>query len=326
MEDFVSGQVYAARTFAAATGAAVDRVGFAWSPNNTQGLTAPDFNAQTDAILGRLASAIHDSDLPSSDPGVAACAPSWCTTAVAGAAFVSGWQSFSTWLPTLPVFSTAPLTTTAGAPAGPLTVQLQTSGRADAAVTPRSLTLSSSSPTGTFATGAGGPWSATLTLTIPQGSSSASFFYSDATAGAPTLTAALDGGASATQTETVAAPPAGGGSGSGGSGGPPAPGTAVPPVGTPAAPTATPAPKPAAKPTRRILSVTKRFVGGHLVVTVRVTRGTARPAGVPVRIRVRRGSSTVASVIRVTARGGVATWRSVKKLRPGAYVATAAIR
>jgi hypothetical protein len=62
------------------------------------------------------------------------------------------------------------------------------------------------------------------------------------------------------------------------------------------------------------------------VVTVRVATGAARPAGVTVRIRIRRGSSTVASVNRVTASGGVATWRSAKKLRPGAYVATAAIR
>jgi hypothetical protein len=62
------------------------------------------------------------------------------------------------------------------------------------------------------------------------------------------------------------------------------------------------------------------------VVSVRVARGSARPAGVRVRIRVRRGSSTVASVSRVTAKGGLATWRSAGKLRPGAYVATAAVR
>jgi hypothetical protein len=72
--------------------------------------------------------------------------------------------------------------------------------------------------------------------------------------------------------------------------------------------------------------VAKHFVAGHLVVTVRVVRGSARPSGVPVRIRVRRGSSTVASVTRLTVSGGLATWRSTKKLRPGAYVATAAVR
>ncbi|HEX4678903.1 MAG TPA: hypothetical protein VH210_06840 [Gaiellaceae bacterium] len=213
MEDFVSGQVYADRSFAAATGAGVDRLGFAWAPNNTQGLSTADFNTQTDAVLVRLAAAIHDSDVPSSDPGAAACAPSWCTTSVDGAAFVSGWQSFATWLPTVPAFSSAPISTTAGTPAGPLTVQLQTGGLADAAPTPRTMTLSSSSATGVFSTTAGGPWSATLTLTIPQGSSSGSFFYNDTTAGTPTITAVLDGGASATQTETIAAPPAPGGLG-----------------------------------------------------------------------------------------------------------------
>ncbi|MCW2965242.1 MAG: hypothetical protein JWO17_2494 [Actinomycetia bacterium] len=309
MEDFVSGQVYAARAFAAGTGAGVDRLGFAWAPNNTQGLSTADFNTQTDAILVRLAAAIHDSDVPSSDPGAAACAPSWCTTTLDGSAFVSGWQSFATWLPTVPAFSSAPISTTAGTPAGPLTVQLQTSGRADAAPTPRTVTVSSSSATGVFSTAASGPWSTTLTLAIPQGSSSAAFFYNDATAGTPTITAVLDGGASVTQTETVTAPAA-----------PPAS------LGAPEPQAATATPKPAPKPRRRVVAVTKRFVAGHLVVAVRVASGNARPKGVPVHIRIRRGSSTVANVTRVTAKGGVATWRSAKKLRPGGYVATAAIR
>jgi len=324
MEDFVSGQVYAARSFAAATGAAVDRLGFAWAPSNTQGLSTTDFNTQTDAILVRLATAIHDSDVPSPDPGAAACAPSWCATTVDGSAFVTGWQSFSTWLPTVPVFTSAPISTTAATPAGPLSVQLQTASHPDAAMTPRTLTLSSSSATGTFSTGQNGPWSGTLTLTIPQGSSSTSFFYNDATAGTPTVTATLDGGASATQTETVSGPAAspGSGAGGGGAGGAPAAGTpATPPAATPAA-----SPAPAPKPKRHVVAVTKRFVAGHLVVTVRVASGSTRPAGVPVRIRVRRGSSTVARVTRVTAKGGIATWRSVKQLRPGVYVATAALR
>jgi hypothetical protein len=128
----------------------------------------------------------------------------------------------------------------------------------------------------------------------------------------------LDGGASATQTETVAAPPA-----TGGSGGAPAPGT-PPASGDPLA--STPTPKPAPKPQPRVVGLTKRFVAGHLVVAVRVASGSTRPAGIAVRIRVRRGSSTVANVTRVTAKGGVATWRSAKKLRPSAYVATAAVR
>jgi hypothetical protein len=324
MEDFVSGQVYAARAFAAATGAGVDRLGFAWAPRNTQGLSTLDFNAQTDAILSRLAAAIHDSDAPSSDPGGLACAPSWCTTTLDGAAFATGWQSFATWLPTVPAFISAPSTTAVGTTAGPLTVQLQTSGHPDAAVTPRSLTLSSTSGTGTFSTAAGGPWSTALTLTIPQGSSTATFFYTDATAGTPTVTAMLDGGISTTQAETVTPAPAGGGSGAGSTGSGGGPSVAGASSATP--PTVAPAPTPKTVPARRIVSVTKRFVLGHLVVAVRVARGNARPAGVPVHIRVRHGSSTVANVTRITLKGGVATWRSAKKLRPGTYVATAAIR
>ena len=326
MEDFVSGQVYAARSFAAATGAAVDRLGFAWGPSNTQGLSTADFNTQTDAILARLASAISDSGVPGSDPGSLACAPSWCTTVVDGASFATGWQSFSTWLPTLPAFTTAPFTTAAGTAAGPITVQLQTAGRADAAVTARTVTLSSSSPLGTFASAAAGLWSTTLTVAVPPGASSATFFYSDTAAGAPVVTAMLDGGATGTQTETVTALPSsgggtGGGSGGGGTGGAPTtPVAQAPAATTPAATVATP------KPPRRVATVTKRFVAGHLVVAVQVASGSAHPAGVRVRIRVRLGSSTVANVERVTTKGGVATWRSTRKLRAAKYVATAALR
>ena len=78
MEDFVSGQVDAARSLGAPSG--VDRFGFAWAPNNTLGLSGADFTAQTGAVLDRLAAAIHDSD---SSPDNA-CS-TFCTTSVAGA-------------------------------------------------------------------------------------------------------------------------------------------------------------------------------------------------------------------------------------------------
>ena len=209
MEDFVSGQVYADRTFAVATSATTDRIGFAWSPSNTLGLTTTDFNTQTAAVLDRIAAAIHDSAAPVSDPGAAACAPAWCSSVVDGAAFTSAWQPFASWSPALPVFASAPVTATAGTAGGPLTVELQTLGLPDTAGWDRTLTLGSSSPTGTFATSPAGPWTPTLTLSIPVGGSSVSFFYSDTNPGAPTITATLDGQATSGQTETItpAAPP-----------------------------------------------------------------------------------------------------------------------
>jgi hypothetical protein len=69
---------------------------------------------------------------------------------------------------------------------------------------PVMVTLSSSSTAGGFSTAATGPWSATLSLTVPAGSTSTTqFFYEDTKAGSSTLTAAATGYSNATQTETV---------------------------------------------------------------------------------------------------------------------------
>jgi hypothetical protein len=84
MQDFVSGQVYADRAFAAAGSAAVDRFGFAWAPSNTQGLAPADFNAQSGSVLDRMAAAIRDSGVPSDDVGAGACVPGWCSSVVDG--------------------------------------------------------------------------------------------------------------------------------------------------------------------------------------------------------------------------------------------------
>src|SRR5205823_738712 len=145
--------------------------GFAWAPNNTQGLTATDFNAQTASVLDRLAGAIRDSGVPSDDTGVAACAPAWCTTAVDGAAFTPAWQAFSTWSTSAVGFASAPVALSAGGVAGPLTVQLQTAGVPDTATADQPVALTTTSPNGGFSTTAAGPWSPTLTVTIPAGSS-----------------------------------------------------------------------------------------------------------------------------------------------------------
>jgi len=198
MQDFVSGQIYADRAFAAATGAAVDRFGFAWAPSNTQGLTSADFNAQSASVLDRLASAIRDSGIPADDVGAAACAPSWCSTALDGAAFTTAWQTFSTWSTPAFAFASPPFSIPAGTVAGPLAVQLQTSGVPLAAQSDQAVAVSTTSPTGGFSAAATGPWSPTLTLTIPAGASTASFYYTDTLAGTPTLSAS-----GAPQIETV---------------------------------------------------------------------------------------------------------------------------
>src|SRR4029077_5798469 len=74
---------------------------------------------------------------------------------------------------------------------------------------PVTVTLTSSSLTGTFAATANGPWTPTLTLTIPVGSTDASFFYSDTTDGSPIIAASAPGRTTAQQVETIvpAAPP-----------------------------------------------------------------------------------------------------------------------
>jgi hypothetical protein len=92
-------------------------------------------------------------------------------------------------------FTSAPQTLTAGSPSGTMTVQLS-----QAAATPVSITLSSSSTGGGFATSAAGPFSPTLSLST---TSAAGFYYEDTKAGNPTLTASATGYTSGSQTETV---------------------------------------------------------------------------------------------------------------------------
>jgi hypothetical protein len=321
MEDFVSGQVYADRLLGASTGAAVDRIGFAWAPSNTLGLSAVDFATQTRAVLDRIAAAVRDTGAPSATPGSAACDPSWCATVVEGAALTGAWGAFSAWSPSVPVIVSPALAATPGAASGPVTVQLQTLGLPDAAVWARTATFASSSPTGLFAAAPQGPWSPTLAVSIPVGSSSASVYYLDSAAGPALITATLDDGSSATQLEGVAAIQ-------------PAP--LPPPAAVPApAPPAGSAPPPAVSqtpvvvqrpaPVAHVVSVKTTRIGGHVVVSVSVRAGAKAVRGSRVSIRVKRGRTVVAFVKRTTAANGVATWRSATKLRPGRYSATAAV-
>jgi hypothetical protein len=100
-------------------------------------------------------------------------------------------------------FASPPQTLTAGASSGAMTVALPQA--AGAAVT---VSLSSSAATGRFATSVSGPWSSTLQVTVPAGSTtSSSFYYEDTKAGSPVLTASATGYSDATQTESVVSGP-----------------------------------------------------------------------------------------------------------------------
>jgi hypothetical protein len=103
MEDYVSAQIYALRHFSALDGQPQDHWGFAWRPRNATGIPPADFTAQTNAILDRLATAIHDSAEPldPADPGVGACGPPgqnlWCSAELAGAWLNHRWKTFTYW-------------------------------------------------------------------------------------------------------------------------------------------------------------------------------------------------------------------------------------
>ena len=303
MQDFVSGQVYAARFLGAPSG--VDRFGFAWSPNNTLGLSDSDFASQTGALLDRLAAAIHDSG---TSPA-AACAPAWCATTLDGAAFTTAWQWFSAWSPTTIVFTSAPGTFTAGS-STELTVQLQAAGVAQTADSTQTVNFATSAASGGF--------SPSATVAIPAGSSSATVTYTDSQTGTPTVSATLTGQPPATQVETVIAPsppppPA------------PSPPPPLPPPPLPPPPATTPTPTPpvvAPKPAPPTANVSLRRVKGHLVATV-VVKPRIRAV---VTLRVRRGSSVVALVTARTSASGTFTWRSKRQLPTGRYVARATVR
>ena len=187
MQDYVSAQTYA-------LGSAGKHFGFAWSPNRPDTVTTTQFAIESGAVADRLAAAIHDP--------AAACAAS-CTNPVAGALFNEGWKDFATWSTPTVVFANGPVTLAAGTAAGPLTVRLQVAGVTRADTQPVAVTLASSSPRGGFAANATGPWTSTLTLQIPAGSTDASFYYRDTKAGSVTLGASAPGRAGAEQVETV---------------------------------------------------------------------------------------------------------------------------
>ena len=209
MQQFVSAQVYALRSFGATWRRDTDRFGFAWAPRNAEALPGSDFTRQSGLVLDRLAAAIRDSGVVTpSDPGVGACGAAgqatWCGGDLDGAALVEKWRGFRAWSPTTLGFTSAPQAVGAGAVSAPISFQAQVAGVAARPATPVVVTVTSTSPTGAFATAPAGPFTPTLTVELPAGAfATAQVFYQDPTAGTPTLTASASGVVTATQQLTV---------------------------------------------------------------------------------------------------------------------------
>jgi hypothetical protein len=210
MQSFVSEQVYALRSSSATSGQPQDHWGFAWAPRNP-GLGNADFVSQSGAILDRLAASIRDSGQQThpSDPGIEACNAS-CAGDWPGATFTEVWKSFRTWTQPVLTFATSPQTIAAGASSGPISLALlNATGAIQAAQSPISVTLVSNSPRGQFSLAPTGPWTPTLSLSIPAGGSAAGpFYYLDTRAGSSTITASGPGVTSGTQSETILPGPA----------------------------------------------------------------------------------------------------------------------
>jgi len=198
MSDYVDAQTYAMRS----TGEG--QFGFAWNPLNSQGLATSDFNTQVAAVLQSLAGSIQATD--GGDP-TQACAATGCSAVVDGAATVNGWQTFSTWTPTVASFTSAAVSTPISTPSSAITLQLQTGGVNTTLPNPTPVTVTSSAPSTTFATNPSGPWSPTLSLFLPPGTGSTLIYVLDPTAGTPTLTATT-AGQTTTQVETIVGPAA----------------------------------------------------------------------------------------------------------------------
>ncbi|HEX4519754.1 MAG TPA: fibronectin type III domain-containing protein [Gaiellaceae bacterium] len=206
MEDYVSAQVDAMRSFDSSLGLSGDRIGFAWDPSNSLGLSSSDFSSESAAIASRLGAAIAASADPAA-PGAGACSPTWCTATVDGASFTNAWSTFSAWTPTSPAFGSPPQTVAAGSPTAAMTVQTAIGGIVTALPLDTPVTLSSSSAGGSFSASPSGPWTPTLQVVIPAGSTSAPFYMLDTTPGMPTVTASA-GSTTAVQVEVVTAPTA----------------------------------------------------------------------------------------------------------------------
>lgn len=277
MADYVAAQTYAMRL----TGEA--HIGFAWNPLNSGNLAPADYATDVAGVLARLAASIHETD--GGDPTIA-CAATGCSASLDGAASAPGWNTFATWTPTTAAFTSAPVALQTGIPSGPMTIQTRTGGVATTLPFGSTLTLTSSSPTGTFSTSATGPFTPTLSLPLPTGTNTATFYFQDTTAGQPTITTNLNG-AVATQVEAVAAPA-----------------TAAPPPPPPAA---------------TVGSLTYTTMQDRLHVAMQLVDATGQPLQGTVRLAILFGGSQIASAAIRSASDGSVGVTAFPRLQLGCY-------
>jgi hypothetical protein len=215
MGAYVSAQVHALRYYSATRGQAQDHWGFAWAPRNGTGMSPDEFTRQSGGVLTRLAAAIRDSadTLEPANPGSGACGPPgqnlFCAADVPEARLTEAWKSFGAWTQSVLAFASQPQTIPAGQTSGPMSLSLVTStGLSVTTPVPLTVTLSSSSPRGTFSASFAGPFTRTLPITIAAGTgTSPLFYYRDTRAGSAELTASAAGATSGVQTITVIAGP-----------------------------------------------------------------------------------------------------------------------
>jgi hypothetical protein len=278
MADYVSAQTYAMRL----TGE--PHIGFAWNPLNSTNLSADDYASGISGVLARLAGSIHETD--GGDP-TAACEATGCGAALDGAATAPGWGTFSSWTPTTATFTSPPVTLQTATVSGPMTLQLQTGSAATTLPFDSTLTLASSSPTSSFSTTPTGPFTPTLSLSIPAGTNTATFYFEDTTAGQPTITSSLNG-AAATQVESIAAP-------------------------------AAPPPPPPPPPPAMLGSLTYTPVQDRLHVAMELRDATGQPLRGTVRLGILFGGSQIASAVLESAPNGSLGVTAYPRLRLGCY-------
>ena len=115
------------RSYDAALGWSGDRIGFAWDPNNSLGLSDARLQRADGGDRARLAAAIQASADPAA-PGDGACGPPWCTASVDGAAFTPAWSTFSHLDADRPGLRLPAADRLAGAATGPMSVAPQIGG------------------------------------------------------------------------------------------------------------------------------------------------------------------------------------------------------
>jgi hypothetical protein len=209
MRHFVSAQVYALRNQGVRSGRTEDHWGFAWAPRNASSFVPADFTLQSGEVLDRLAAAIRDSatDNPA-DPGSRACGPdgryTWCGGDLDGAALTDNWRAFRAWSPTTLGFPSAPTAVAAGAVSQPIPLQVQVAGVAARPTQPVVATVTSSSPTGTLATTAAGPFAPSVTVELAAGTfATIPLYYQDTVAGPVAISAQASGIVTGTHQLTV---------------------------------------------------------------------------------------------------------------------------